>query len=70
MHTVKWFPVLYCKCLNIFYLTHRWDPNKYYHPGQSGSGSNGNKWGTPHSLSSWTGASPSDGLESYQDIHW
>ena len=25
------------------YITHRWDPNGYYHPGQSGPGSNGNE---------------------------
>ena len=26
-----------------FYLTLRWDPNIYYHPGQTGPGSNGNE---------------------------
>ena len=26
-----------------FYLTHRWDHNRYYHSGQSGPESNGNE---------------------------
>ena len=34
------------KILKI-YLTHRWDPNKYYHFNQSRVGSNGNEGGTP-----------------------
>ena len=30
--------------IKYFYLTHRWDPNKYYTtPGQSGPGSNDNE---------------------------
>ena len=49
-----------------FYLTHRWDPIRCYHTGQSEPGSNGNEGVLRISQSSCiTGTSPSDCLVSY-----
>ena len=42
------------------YLTHRWDPNKYYHCLPSRTGSNGHEGVLQTSQSSKTGASASN----------
>ena len=51
--------------IKMFYLTHKWDPNRYYHPSQSEPGSNDNK-GVLHIPESFkTGASLLNGLVLY-----
>ena len=49
-----------CKHINS---THRWDPNRYYHFGQSEPGSDGNEGVLNTPQISRTGASPSDPVE-------
>ena len=47
-----------------FYLTQRWDPNRFYHTESEGNGSIDNEGVLHISQSSRTVASPSDGLMS------
>ena len=49
----------------FFYLTHRWESNRYYHSGQSGPGSNGDEGVLHIPQTSKTGTSPSDSLMSF-----